>query len=70
MEDILCGVIYIPPESSEYSVDYPYQEIESELYAFTDRYSSIIVFGDFNSRTKNLLDHIEIDKSYLQSCKL
>lgn len=72
-EDILCGVVYIPPESSDYSIINPYQEIENELYTLTDRYSNILLFGDFNSRTKNLIDHIEVDNyicSHLNSDEL
>ena len=60
-EDILCGIIYIPPESSDYSVIYPFQEIETELNSFKDRYSHFLLFGDCNARTKNLPDFIEID---------
>ena len=59
--DLLCGIIYIPPEGSDYSANFPYQDIECELYAHTDKYQNILLFGDFNSRTKNLPDIIEID---------
>lgn len=60
-EDILCGIIYLPPESSDYSVIYPFQEIETELNSFKDRYLHFLLFGDCNARTKNLPDFIEID---------
>ena len=60
-EDILCGIIYIPPESSDYSVIYPFEDTETELNSFKDRYSHFLVFGDYNARTKNLPDFIEID---------
>ena len=59
--DLLCGIVYIPPEGSEYSVNLPYREIENELYAHTEKYPNILLFGDFNSRTKNALDIIEFD---------
>ena len=59
--DLLCGIIYIPPEASEYSVKEPYHEIENELYKYTDRYDHILLLGDFNSRTKNRQDYIHID---------
>lgn len=60
-DDILCGIIYIPPECSDYSLNDPYQEIENELHKYTDRYTKIIMFGDYNSRTKDLPDYIPID---------
>ena len=44
--DLLCGIIYIPPEASEYSVKEPYHEIENELYKYTDRYDHILLLGD------------------------
>ena len=44
----LCGIVYIPPECSEYSVNLPYREIENELYAHTEKYPNILLFGDFN----------------------
>ena len=61
-EDILGAVIYIPPEASDYAIRFPYQEIENELYTLSDNFSSILFLGDFNSRTKNLMDYIEADK--------
>ena len=30
--DILCGIVYIPPESSEYASECPFDEIENEMY--------------------------------------
>ena len=51
--------IYIPPESSDYSVIYPFQEIETKVNSF--KHSHFLLFGDCNARTKNLPDFIEID---------
>ena len=59
----LCGVVYIPPEYSSYSVDNPFSEIEQELGQFSDIFSSIILFGDFNSRTRNMIDYVIPDLS-------
>ena len=39
--DLLCGIVYIPPENSDYSVNFPYKEIETDLYAHTDKYQNI-----------------------------
>ena len=73
VDDFLCGIIYIPPEGSVYSIKDPYQEIENELYNYTDRYTHILLFGDYNSRTKELPDYIHVDPyicSHLQSEEL
>ena len=72
-DDLLCGIIYIPPEGSDYSVKDPYREIENELYNYTDRYTHILLFGDMNSRSKDLPDYIHIDAyicSHFQSEEL
>ena len=61
-EDILRAVIYIPPESSDYAINNPYQEIENELYTLQTNSHIFLLLGDFNSRTNNLIDYIEIDE--------
>ena len=59
--DILGGVIYIPPEQTIYSVEDPFSEIENELNQFKDKYCNIVLLGDFNARTENRKDFIQID---------
>lgn len=49
--DILCGVVYIPPSNSKYCVEDPYVEIEQELKSMSERYNDVLLLGDFNSRT-------------------
>lgn len=61
--DILCGVVYIPPENSLYANKDPFFEINEEYNLINDKYSSILLLGDFNSRTKMLKDYIEIDET-------
>jgi len=61
-DDILFGVFYIPPESSSYAIREPYFEIQQELNSFSNKYDCICLFGDNNSRTKNLKDFIEADQ--------
>ena len=36
--DVLCGVLYVPPENSAYSVNDPYFEIKEEVDSVNDRY--------------------------------
>ena len=45
--DVLCGVVYVPPIGSKYTNDDPYAELHAEiLRTCTDN-----LVGDFNSRT-------------------
>ena len=57
--DILCGIVNIHPENSTYAQSDPYFEIAEELDVFRDKYQSVLLFGDYNSRTKLLKDYIE-----------
>ena len=59
--DILCGIVYIPPENSIYAQSIPYFETE-ELNVFRDKYQCVLLFGDYNSRTKLLKDYIDVDE--------
>ena len=44
------------PENPAYAADSPYSEIEEELRHLTDAYNctSVIMFGDYNSRVRNM----------------
>lgn len=66
-DDILCGVVYIPPENSDYANDDPYREIQQEIDSFSDKYSTLCIFGDYNSRCKEIKDHIEYDIDILRA---
>ena len=59
--DILCGIIYIPPESTRYSSHDPFTEIQSELDEFKGNYGHFILFGDFNARTGTKNEFVEAD---------
>ena len=60
-QNVIIGVIYIPPVNSIYSSDEAYAEIEIELQRFVQTTKNIILAGDFNSRTANLLDFYDIE---------
>jgi hypothetical protein len=59
--DILYGVVYVPPESSDFSTGDPFAEIQGELDSFSNKYSSVCLLGDWNSRIRNMKDYIEPD---------
>ena len=68
--DILFGIVYIPPEYSIYSNEDPFLQIQRDYFKFCDKYSYVSIFGDYNSRTKNLNDFISLDKGFSDQHKL
>ena len=60
-EDLFCGVVYIPPYGSRYASADPYAEIQQEILRFCGDSKHVLVFGDLNSRTKDLSDFTEVD---------
>ena len=69
-DDLLCGVVYIPPERSLHAHHDPYHEISEELKNLEGRYSKILILGDFNSRTRTMKDFIEIDQTIFHEADL
>ena len=67
ISDSLCGVLYVPPENSAYSVNDPYSEIKEEIDSVNDRYSHYLLFGDLNSRPKEKTDFIAVNECILQT---
>ena len=68
--DILCGIIYVPPESTRYSSHYPFTEIQNELDEFKGNYGHFILFGDFNARTGTQNEFVEADDFLLDELHL
>lgn len=60
-ENLICGVLYIPPAGSKYAHPDPYLELQAEFDRFCLNSSHVLLFGDFNSRTATLSDFIESD---------
>ena len=49
--DVLCGVVYVPPIGSKYANEDPFAELHAEILKTSSENSQIILMGDFNSRT-------------------
>ena len=62
-EDLLCGIVYIPPNGTKYAHKDPFFEIQNELLRFCNGSKHILLLGDFNSRCGNLADYLFIDES-------
>jgi len=58
-QDVLFGIVYIPPEHSLYCVGDPFSEIENEFLNFSTNYDYICLLGDFNARTAEEPDFVE-----------
>ena len=64
--DTLCGIIYISPENTRYSMNDPFSEIQLELDVLKCDCSNFLFFGDFNARTGHQNEFIEGDNFLLQ----
>ena len=53
---MLLGIIYIPPQSSQYSSLDMFDEIENNMLLLNDISSSYCIVGDFNAQTKDKCD--------------
>jgi hypothetical protein len=58
---MLLGCVYIPPENSKYSSEEAFIEVDDELLFFSRDHKHIALAGDFNSRTSNVSDIVELD---------
>lgn len=68
--DTLCGVTYIPPEYTKYSVTEPFTEIQGELDKLIGDFDSCLIFGDFNARTGTQNEFIDADEYLLKELNL
>ena len=61
--DITCGCVYLPPSSSRYAKPDAFEILEAEIVEMSSRENDqIIVFGDFNAKTKEEIDYITFSK--------
>ena len=52
-DDMLYGIVYIPPENSIYLSPDAFTQIEDERLTMLTKYETICLTGDFNSRISN-----------------
>lgn len=58
--DTYFGIVYIPSENTKYSSDDAFGEIEQEYLNFVCKSKYICLIGDFNARTSNESDFVDI----------
>ena len=59
-DDLIFGIVYIPPEGSSYLSPDAFDQVENEYRVLSQNYQYICLLGDFNSRTAYDPDFIEI----------
>ena len=59
--NVLFGVTYIPPQGSVYADDDPFSCIQTDIDKLSKKYNYLCMFGDWNSRTKELSDYTTLD---------
>ena len=55
-QDVIFGIVYIPPENSIYCTGDPFSEMENKILNYSANYENICLVGDFNARTAKDLD--------------
>ena len=62
-QPVYFGVVYIPPEHTKYSSEDAFSEIEQEFISFSNISKYVSLLGDFNARTSDENDFVEIDEN-------
>ena len=62
-ENVIFGIVYVPPENTRYTSSTAFTEIEAEYLVLSRNYNYISLLGDFNGRTSNDDDFIHLDKN-------
>ena len=62
-EDLLLGILYIPPTQSRFLNEDEYLSLENEITLMCSKSSYICLAGDMNARTAQLCDFITADRT-------
>jgi hypothetical protein len=71
-EDIICGIVYLPPEGSRYASPDCYVDMDNELYiSLSMDCKYVYLMGNFNSRVGQLPDWFSPDdfQLHLHKCE-
>ena len=60
-EDVMFGSVYIPPDNSPYFAIDLYETFKSEVERMLSSNRYAILLGDFNARTRNLSEILDLD---------
>ncbi len=60
-KDLIFGVIYVPPMQSRFFTLDEFEIAENEISAMNSCYENVLLVGDMNAQTANLVDYTEND---------
>ena len=60
-ENVIIGVIYVPPTQSRFFNDEELTNLENEITSMCSSYKYVFITGDFNARTSHLNDFTHFD---------
>ena len=60
-EDLILGILYIPPSQSRFLNDDEFLDLETEITSMCGQSSFVCLTGDMNARTSTLCDFITAD---------
>jgi len=60
-EDMVLGVLLVPPEKSRFFNDEEFCKLEREIGSYSQNHKYLMLSGDVNARTAKLKDYIEPD---------
>ena len=60
-ENVIIGVIYVPPTQSRFFNDEELTSLENEITFMCSNYKYVFITGDFNARTSHLNDFTQLD---------
>ena len=63
-QNLVISAQYIPPVSSKYYGQNTIENLRGDLLKFCDETTPVILIGDFNARTGNISDNLDIDQNF------
>ena len=62
-ENLVVSAVYIPPAGSLYSGEEDFDILDTMINEMQSTYKNIILIGDFNAKTHELLDYMVVNEN-------
>ena len=63
---VMFGFVYFHPNQSKYYDNNSFDQLERVIINFQNSGYSVVFLGDFNARTKSLIDYVETDEDFIE----
>ena len=63
-QNLIISAQYSPPINSKYNSQNSSENLKSDILKFCDENTPLVLIGDFNARTGNIPDNLEIDPNF------